>query len=458
MNKTDVLCLALGGDGLDVVMRVLQQQGWQVSHVSGASAALAKLGMRRHGVGLMRVGDTTEATLRTMEQCVQACPGMEWVALCDEAFLESAPFRDLILESFFDYQLMPLDWNETLHLLDHLARRARLRQQRRAAVVQGEALGMVGNSPPMQQLRQTIRKVATAQACVLIGGESGTGKELAARAVHECSQRRAGPFVAVNCAAIAPSLIQSELFGYERGAFTGATTLKRGVIEMAQGGTLFLDEIGDLPLDLQANLLRFLQNKTINRVGGVSHLEVDVRVIAASHVDLGDAVARGRFREDLFYRLNVLTLTMPPLRKRMEDVAPLAEHFFRLCANERSARLQGFSVHALAAMADYTWPGNVRELCNRVLRAVVMSDSRWITPADLGLAQTLPVTRTDLDAARTRAERDAIHHTLLRVGHNVTHAARELGVSRMTLYRLMDKHGLAPMTREEMNGIQAAVP
>lgn len=456
MNTANsILCLDLGGEGLDSVVHGLQQHGWHVMCVSDGAAALAQLSVHKFRVGLMRVADGQESTLRKVEHSLQTCPGMEWVALCDEAALDSAPLRGLLLESFFDYQLMPLDWADTLRLLDHMSRRARLRGIRVPTKVDVNALGMVGSSLPMQQLRQTIKKVAVAQASVLIGGESGTGKELAARAIHECSACRGGPFIAVNCAAIAPSLIQSELFGYERGAFTGATTQKRGLIEMAQGGTLFLDEIGDLPLDLQANLLRFLQNKTINRVGGLSHLEVDARVVAASHVDLAGAVAQGRFREDLFYRLNVLSLSMPPLRQRMEDVPLLAQHFFMDCATDRPARLQGFSREALTAMTDHSWPGNVRELCNRVLRAVVMSEGRWITAADLGLVHRRPATGTDLDTVRTKAERDAIRRALLRAGNNVTHAARELGVSRMTLYRLMDKHGLALMARD---GLQAAVP
>ena len=249
--------------------------------------------------------------------------------------------------------------------------------------------------------------------------------------------------MAVNCGAIAPSLIHAELFGHERGAFTGAASERRGLIEAANGGTLFLDEIGDLPLELQTNLLRFLQEKTINRVGAVRSLSVDARVVAASHVDLAEAVAVGKFREDLFYRLNVLPIEVPPLRSRMEDVPVLAEHFFRLCAADSKTRVKGFSRQAMAAMTAHGWPGNVRELYNRVQRAVVMSDERIIGPEDLGLAPAHVNAGQALDAARTTAERDAIAHTLTRVGRNITRAARELGVSRMTLYRLMDKHSIA---------------
>jgi transcriptional regulator with PAS, ATPase and Fis domain len=204
--------------------------------------------------------------------------------------------------------------------------------------------------------------------------------------VHAHSARRKGPFVPINCGAIPASLIQSELFGYERGAFTGAAQARRGLIETAQGGSIFLDEIGDLPMELQANLLRFLQEKTIYRLGSTHSIAVDVRVIAASHVNLAEAVQRGAFREDLYYRLNVLALDVPPLRERKEDLLPLAEDFFHTFSSERAPRVKGFSGRAAQAIRDYDWPGNVRELINRVRRAMVMAEGRLIAPQDLGLS------------------------------------------------------------------------
>jgi DNA-binding NtrC family response regulator len=306
-----------------------------------------------------------------------------------------------------------------------------------------DAASLTGQSAAIGRLRRQIVKVAAASAPVLIWGESGSGKELAAQAVHAHSPRRKGPFVPINCGAIPASLIQSELFGYERGAFTGAARDKRGLIESAAGGTVFLDEIGDLPMELQSNLLRFLQEKTIYRLGSTQSIEVDVRVIAASHMNLQKAVARGAFREDLYYRLNVLALDVPPLRERKDDLALLANHFFALFSAERAPRVRGFSGKALEALKAHDWPGNVRELINRVRRAMVMAEGRLISPQDLGLEAPLKRSNGEaLDGIRLRAERDAIDASLHRAGKNISQAARDLGVSRMTLYRLLAKHGI----------------
>jgi DNA-binding NtrC family response regulator len=241
------------------------------------------------------------------------------------------------------------------------------------------------------------------------------------------------------------SLIQSELFGHTRGSFTGALRDKRGLIEAADGGTLFLDEVGDLPLELQTNMLRFLQEGTIKPVGATRDIRVDVRVIAATNVPLEEAVRKGSFREDLFYRLNVLPVHVPPLRERVEDVEPLASHFFRQFANDQQGLVAGFSYQAIAAMQAYRWPGNIRELINRVRRAVVMAEARLITPEDLGLGRPSAGQAHATEAllrARSDAERAAIRSCLRGADNNLSLAARSLGVSRMTLYRLLAKHGI----------------
>ncbi|MDM0072908.1 sigma-54 dependent transcriptional regulator [Variovorax sp. J2P1-59] len=457
MQPGNFLCVTLGGNAGEVAGPLIAR-GWDVAQATDLVAAGRLQAHRDFRVGVLVVGSVLPVPEASVEACVSASAGSEWVCVCEPQALESPAFRELVLGSFFDHQVLPFEPHELELVLEHASQRAMLRQRHDAAHRHAvDALGMVGQGPAITRLRQQIRKVAATEAPVLIGGESGSGKELAARAIHQCSHRSAGPFVAVNCGAISPSLIQSELFGHERGAFTGASTERRGLIEAANGGTIFLDEIGDLPVELQTNLLRFLQEKTISRVGAVRSLHVDVRVVAASHVDLAEAVAVGQFRDDLFYRLNVLSIDVAPLRRRMEDVPILAEYFFQRCVAKSRTRVRGFSRQAVAAMLAHAWPGNVRELFNRVQRAVVMTDRRLIGPADLGLAMADNPVGMGLDAARTLAERDAISLTLTRVGRNITHAARELGISRMTLYRLMDKHSIA-LDSESRPGIAAPWP
>ena len=442
MPLRNILCVNLGRDACEVVAHLVNS-GWEVTQASTLAAAGRLQALRHFPVSLLIMEGKPPAPDGALGACVRTSRGSEWVAVCDNQALDSTEFRDLLLGDFFGYQTLPLDWQALDLLLRNASQRAALRDRHTTQAHAAETLGMVGKSPAIQRLRQQIRKVATNTAPVLIGGESGSGKELAAQAIHHLSARSAEPFIAVNCGAIAPSLIHAELFGHERGAFTGASAQRSGLIEAAHHGTIFLDEIADLPLDLQTNLLRFLQEKTINRVGSVRSLHVDARVVAASHTKLADAVAMGRFREDLFYRINVLPIEVPPLRSRMEDVPLLAAHFLQQCADTGSTRVEGFRRHAMAAMLAYDWPGNVRELHNRVQRAAVMADQHLVSAADLGL-EAIDSAFGGLHAARTTAERDAICLTLSRVGSNVTLAARELGVSRMTLYRLMEKHSIAP--------------
>jgi DNA-binding NtrC family response regulator len=277
---------------------------------------------------------------------------------------------------------------------------------------------------------------------VFISGESGTGKELTAVAIHERSARRKQPFVAINCGAIPAHLLQSELFGYERGAFTGANQRKIGRVEAANGGTLFLDEIGDLPLESQASLLRFLQERKIERLGGHGSTPVDVRIISATHVDMQTAMIEGRFRADLYHRLCVLQLDEPPLRSRGKDIELLANHMLERFKKDAHRRLRGFSPDAIAAIHNYGWPGNVRKLINRIRRAIVMSEEQQISAADLELGDYVEVAPVSLAQAREFAERQAIELALLRHRGRLGDAAQELGISRVTLYRLLNAHGL----------------
>ena len=307
------------------------------------------------------------------------------------------------------------------------------------------AADLIGQSAAMRHASEMIGRFARTDEPVLVTGESGTGKELAARAIHDRSLRREGPFVAVNCAAFPSSLIASELFGYEKGAFTGAAARTKGQIEHANGGTLFLDEIGDMPVDLQGHLLRFLQEGQIVRVGGREVISVDVRIVAATNVRLRQAIGEGRFREDLYYRLNILSLVMPPLRERPDDIPPLAHHALRQAAEHFRREVTGFAPEAMAALCRHDWPGNVRELMATVRRAVVIGDSSVVTLDDLtGLGE--PSQRTVATTVRplpgSDAERTALVEALAGTQENITLTAQELGVSRVTLYRMLRRHSI----------------
>jgi len=301
----------------------------------------------------------------------------------------------------------------------------------------------VGDCAAMTSMYGRVVRIARTDASVLIAGETGTGKELVARTLHDRSARKAKPFVAVNCGALPTHLIASELFGHERGAFTGAAAQRIGRIEQADGGTLFLDEIGDLPADAQTYLLRALQEGVVERVGGTRPITVDVRIIAATHVDLEGAVSAGRFRLDLFHRLKVLEVHVPPLRERGRDICALAEHFLETFRPEAGRRIRGFAPDALQALMLHGWPGNVRELANRVRQAAVMGESSLVSADDLGLAPTGGDTSASLEAMRERAEIEAIRTALIRSGRNFSRASKALGISRMTLYRLIQKHQTA---------------
>ena len=367
--------------------------------------------------------------------------GTEWIAVLSPDTLQLKTVGDFVCEWFFDFHTLPFDVSRVQVTLGRAFGMARLRG-RSTDPIESAGHELLGESRAIRDLRKLLGKLAPTESPVLIRGESGTGKELVARTLHRQSQRHARPFVAINCGAIPEHLIQSELFGHEKGAFTGAHQRKIGRIEAAHGGTLFLDEIGDLPLELQANLLRFLQEKHIERVGGSQPIPVDVRVLAATHVDLEAAIINGRFREDLYYRLNVLQVFTAPLRERHGDMAMLANHFARFYSQETGRRPRTFSEQALVAMGNHDWPGNVRELANRVRRGLVLAEGRQIESCDLGLEtrQAPSLTMGTLEEYKDRAERQALCDVLQRHSNNLSLAAKVLGVSRPTFYRLLHKH------------------
>jgi len=345
----------------------------------------------------------------------------------------------------YDFLPKPADLEVLKLLLKRAFHIASLeREHREMQQLQGETFeGMLGTSPQMQQVFNTIRKVATSDASVLVLGESGTGKEMVAQAIHRQSPRKDGPFVAINCSAIPETLLESELFGHEKGSFTGAHVQRKGRVETASGGTLFLDEIGELPALLQVKLLRFLQEQCIERVGGRQPIPVDTRVVAATNVDLKKAITENKFREDLFYRLAVVVVNLPPLRERETDTRLLAQEFLRRQAAKIGKAGLTFDQDALRALKDYGWPGNVRELDNRVKRAVIMADGKRLTAADLELGDISERPHaTNLKEAREAVEREMIQKALRKHGNKIAPAAADLGISRPTLYELMDKLGL----------------
>ena len=354
----------------------------------------------------------------------------------------------------FDYLTKPFEEDELLALCNRALEKRSL--EREVTFLRGELARtrdfeeIVGTHAAMQKLFRLTEQVARTTATVLITGESGTGKELIARAIHRQGPRRDRPFVAVNPAAVAESLIESELFGHEKGAFTGAYQRKLGKFELAQGGTLFLDEIGTLKAELQAKLLRVLQEREIERVGGTRPIKIDVRVIAATNVDVKQAVARGAFREDLYYRLNVVPIEVPPLRERIEDLPLLVEHFVRQYGQQFGKRVQGLSREALRALSLYRWPGNVRELQNVVERCVALADGPQIELNDLPLDVLIPdhrirvrkADRLPLKDATEAFEHQIVLRVLERVKGNTSEAARILGVHRNSLNRLLERWGL----------------
>ncbi len=413
----------------------LRHLGWDVD-----SCELDAVIDRSCDVGLIRLQPFHLERPEAVKDMISRS-GTEWIAVLSPDTLQLKTVGDFVCEWFFDFHTLPFDVSRVQVTLGRAFGMARLRG-RSTDPIESAGHELLGESRAIRDLRKLLGKLAPTESPVLIRGESGTGKELVARTLHRQSQRHARPFVAINCGAIPEHLIQSELFGHEKGAFTGAHQRKIGRIEAAHGGTLFLDEIGDLPLELQANLLRFLQEKHIERVGGSQPIPVDVRVLAATHVDLEAAIINGRFREDLYYRLNVLQVFTAPLRERHGDMAMLANHFARFYSQETGRRPRTFSEQALVAMGNHDWPGNVRELANRVRRGLVLAEGRQIESCDLGLEtrQAPSLTMGTLEEYKDRAERQALCDVLQRHSNNLSLAAKVLGVSRPTFYRLLHKH------------------
>ncbi len=354
---------------------------------------------------------------------------------------------DAVAAGAYDFLCKPVDPDELKLLLKRCIYLADLeREYRKAKESQRVTVfeDMMGTSPQMQGVFSFIRKVATTTAPVLLLGESGTGKEMAALAIHRRGPRKDGPFVPINCNAIPENLLESELFGHEKGSFTGATMQRVGLVETAKGGTLFLDEIGELPSSIQVKLLRYLQEQRFQRVGGRQELTSDARIIAATNVDLKAGINQGSFREDLYFRLAVLVISLPPLRERGDDAVLLAQEFLQKYAAQNGKANIAFVPEALRAINRHPWPGNVRELQNRIKRAVIMADSRRITEKDLELSTGIGFSSsTTLKEARENVEREMVQRALKRNLGRISSAAAELGISRPTLYELMERLGIS---------------
>ncbi|QNN65412.1 PEP-CTERM-box response regulator transcription factor [Sphingomonas rhizophila] len=429
-------------------------EGYQVVSATSRAAAIDMVRLHEPAVVTLDLGlppdpDGTTEGFAALTEILAIKPDTKIIVASGHGARESA-LRAIALGAY-DFYRKPVDIDELGLIVSRaFALHAIESENRRLAASNGGStiLGsIVSGAPEMLKVARTIERVAGADVSVMLLGASGTGKELLARAVHDLSPRAKGEFVAINCAAIPENLLEAELFGYERGAFTGAVKTTPGKIEQAQGGTLFLDEVGDIPLPLQVKLLRFLQERVIERIGGRVAIAVDTRIVCATHQDLDLMQAQGRFREDLYYRLAEIVVKIPGLAERPGDAALLARHFVNRFARELNAPVQGLAPDALEAIDAYAWPGNVRELENRIKRAVIMADGKWVSAADLDLPGTADADGARLEinlrAAREIADRRAIGHALSRTENNISGAAKLLGISRPTLYDLMKQYQLS---------------
>jgi two-component system NtrC family response regulator len=425
---------------------------FEVVIVGDRAGAIAALRAEEPAVVTLDLGlppdpDGTTEGFAVLDEIMALKPDTKVIVASGHGARESA--LTAIERGAYDFYQKPVD----IEQLGLIVRRAfnlhRIEAENRALADRtGEGNRVLGrlitNAPEMVRVARTIERVANTNVSVMLLGASGTGKELLAQGLHDASGRRDGRFVAINCAAIPENLLESELFGHEKGAFTGAVKTTEGKIELADGGTLFLDEVGDIPLPLQVKLLRFLQERTIERIGGRKHIPVDTRIVCATHQDLEAMIADGRFREDLFYRLAEVVVKIPSLAERPGDATLLAKAFLKRFAKEMNPQVTGFAPDALAAIDAWAWPGNVRELENRVKRAAIMADGKLVTAPDLDLqegAENDPDV-LNLKSARERADRKVIRHALARSEGNISNTARLLGISRPTLYDLLKHYDL----------------
>lgn len=423
-------------------------EDYEVLIAEDRESALAELRRHEPGVVLQDLGlppdpEGVSEGLATLQEILALRPETKVIVVTGHGDQENA-VRAVGLGAYDFYQ-KPVD-DEILHLIVQRAYQMFDLEQANQRLLRREGVspldGIIAAGPKMLEVCRMVEKVAPTNATTLLLGESGTGKELLARALHSLSNRVDENFVAINCAAIPENLLESELFGHEKGAFTGAIKQTQGKVELANNGTLFLDEVGDMPLSLQAKLLRFLQERVVERVGGRTEIPVDVRVVCATNKNLEQCIADGRFREDLFYRISEITINIPPLRERKGERVVLARSLLIKHAESHSRSLKGFSPDAERAIQAHSWPGNVRELENKIRGAIIMTEGKQITAADLGLAEDAPSEDLNLREVRRNAEVAAVRRAIANASGNISKSAKLLGITRPTLYDLMDKYDI----------------
>jgi DNA-binding NtrC family response regulator len=416
-----------------------REEGYEVEVASGGKEALAALARDGANILLVDIKMPGMDGLELQRRARELAPDATIVIMTAYASVETAV--QALKEGAYDYIVKPFDPEEVSRLVKKAAERYTLLAENRALkerIAAATPPFVTSGSPAMAQVLQMVEQVAPTDTTVLVTGESGTGKELIARMIHSSSNRRFSPFVVVNCGALAESLLESELFGHEKGSFTGATARHRGKVELAHEGTLFLDEIGDVSMKVQVDLLRVLQERVITRVGASSPIPVDFRLVAATHRDLDAEVSAGRFREDFFFRINVFQIHLPALRERPEDIPALAHHFLARFASQMNKRITGFTEEAMAALVAYPWPGNVRELGNAIERAAVLCRGEQIEAGHFPFASAPP-----RDLSLSSAEETHIRRVLAACDFNVAQAARELDIDRVTLYSKMKRYNIS---------------
>ena len=428
--------------------------GYSISEADDGSAAIERVHERAFDLILMDIRMIKVSGLQALDEIKSFNPSIPIIIMTAYSSVDTAV--QALKNGAYDYLTKPLDFDELRLSMERAMEHKNLKEENRAL---RESLGsqfdtrnIIGRSRSMLKLLETVAQVAPSEATILLTGESGTGKEMIAGAIHFNSSRKDGPFVKINCAAITETLLESELFGHEKGAFTGAYKRKEGRFHQAHKGSLFLDEISEMSLAMQVKLLRVLQEREITRVGGEEVIKVDVRIIAATNKDLMQEIKAGQFREDLYYRLNVVALDLPPLRERKEDITLLAQHFLETFSETNHKNIKGFTPHAMDRMLKYDWPGNVRELMNAVERGVVLSTTEYLDEEELPIIikdMTLPEESVSRDAIPSgipldEVEKATILKTLETTGGNKSEAARRLGITRKTLHKKLRAYGVMP--------------